>query len=587
MERSLIRPSPSDDDENQQALEVRAELKRTLALRGERRLQAILDSPAPATLVRALAPVELFYTYSEVEEEGKRSLVRLLAGEQVDYLLDLDLWHKDRIDPGKALSWLERLFLAGTEQAVKWVLRADTELLVTVLRHLIAVSEGPTGSEAVLVEAQDSLPPFTAEGIFYVHFKFPETAKLLKELFILVAGEDMESYMALLQDLNNLTQTQSEEAAYEQRWRRLKDEGFLPPDEAYEVYASMTDVQVEAPLERAEREGFELDAPVAPDEPAPTALALAGPTGLIAAAVEKLSDGERAELSWSLVTTGAQILSADHLHLGDLAAHRAALRKSLGYVTIGLESRAEGNVTRAKDLLVEMGARNLFRAGYSLVAALGFRATDLKRQSWLSSQTGLGLEILDEPLEEVIRVLARPRPLYPARALSNEGENREFQTHEEVLLCAEVLDRAEALRRLFIDGLGLDLAPAEVFDLTGCEPAEHNALSLGLILRTAVANLIVEGQLRYSPIAADKLPSLVGRLSRELDVAIEDSELHRQVFEALGDRIESPSEKDLRHVDELVSHNLAELFSVFGGLEHEASIDTRFVGAIVVKNVRS
>ncbi len=583
MERSLAGTSSTRDEEKKLSVGMRGELARALGSRGQERLQAILESSAPEALTRALAPVEVFYTYSELDDEGQRSLVRLLSGVQVDYLLDLDLWQKDRLDPVKALLWLERLFLSDPEQAVGWMLRADTELVVLVLQHLVVVTEGPTGSDVALVEAQDSLPPFSAEGIYYIHFKFPPAAKLLKELFIRVAGEDMENYLALLQDMNNLTSSQAEEAAHEQRWRRLKDEGFLPPEDAYEVY-SWPGCDEGEPL--AEIEDAEVTSPAVGEEPAPTALALAGPTGLLAAAVDGLSDDEKAEVSWSLVVTGAHILSADHLPFGDLEAHRAALRKSLGYVNVGLEDGAGSDTSRARELLVQKGTRHLFRSGFSVVAALGRRATELKRQSWLESQIGLGLELLDEPMEEVIRGLASPRPLFPARALSAEGSDRDFRSLDEVHQCAELLGRAEALRRLFIDGLGLDLAPTEVFDLTDCEPPEHNAMSLGLILRTAMANLVVGDQLRYAPVLSSQLPALVSGLGRATDGALEESGLRQRVFDALIERLESPTEGELGHINEFLVNNLGELYSALGGLRADEAIDPRFVGAIVVKHVR-
>lgn len=581
MTRTLSPLDTGDDDGARLPARLHGELTRALARRGGARLEALLGSSDPEALVQALSRPEVFYTYSDLDDDGRRGLIALLSGEQVDYLLDLDLWDRDHVHAGRSLEWIERLLQSDPEQAVRWVLRTDSHLVVTVLQKLIVVTEGPIGSQAVLGEAQDHLPPFTTEGIFYIHFKAPEAERLLKELLIRVAGEDLEYYLSLLQDVIVLTESQAEEEAHSQRWSRLRDQGFVPPEEAYEVYAWR------------DQEGAGESSPGDPEEhpnvlhePAPTALALSGPTGLLATVVDGLTDQERIEVSRSLVVAGALVLSADHLPLGELEAHRQALHKALGYVNIGLERQSGGDPTRARDALIRQGCGRLFQAGYASVADLGRRAMVLRRQGWLKSQVGLGVELLDEPMDDVVAALARPRPLFPARALNHEGGDREFLSIEEVERCAEVLDRAEALRRLFIDGLGLDLAPALVFDLSGCTPADASELSLGLILRTAIAHLMVEGQLRFAPVPTDRLAEVVHRLRLEAGDDLHASALREQVFARLIERIESPTDRELRLLGEYVDTSLTEIHAAVGSLEVDQDIDPRFIGAFVVRHAQ-
>jgi hypothetical protein len=575
MTRALGRLHDGDNGGERLSVRLRGELAGVLSRRGQDRLKAILGASDPSIVAQALSLPEVFYTYGDLDDDGRRSLVALLSDDQIDYLLDLDLWDRDEVDADRALAWIERLLHADPDLAVRWVLRADSNLVVAVLQKLVIVTEGPFGSQAVLSEAQDQLPPFTAEGNYYVHFKARGAERLLKELLIRIAGEDLEYYLSLLQDVIVMTDSQCGEDAYSRRWNRLRDQGFVPPEEAYDIY-SWTGSAGSPDTEDAVE--LELDAP------APTALTLSGPSGLLASVVDALTDDERFDVSRSLVVAGARILSADHLPLGDLDAHRRSLHKALGYVNIGLEQCSGGDPARAHDTLLRTGCGRLFRQGYQSVADLGRRALALRRQGWISNQIGLGVELLDEPMGEVIAALARPRPLFPARALNAEGADREFVCFEEVARCSDELDRAEALRRLFIDGLGLDLAPAQVFDLSGCTPSEARELSLGLILRTAIAHLVLEGQLRFVPVDAGRLSELVRRFLAETSGDLLGSPLRDLVFSTLIGRIDSPTQNELRHLGEYLDSSLAELSSAVAGLDLDRAIDPRFVGAFVIRH---
>jgi hypothetical protein len=360
--------------------------------------------------------------------------------------------------------------------------------------------------------------------------------------------------------------------------------GFVPADEAYEIYRwpmtwelgsedGPTSTEAEQPADGGTSE----QAGTGVGLGAPTALALAPPPGLLAAAISTLDEPSTRELSRAIAMTSTRVLAADHLPFSDLSAHRRALEKTLGYVSIGLHAAARGQADAAMDALRRQGAMTLFRAGYARVAALSRRAVALGRQGWLS-QLGLGLDVLDEPLGDVVAALASPRPLYPAVALDGEKADREFRDPAEVERCARALGTVEALRRLFIDGLGLDLAPSQTFDLEGCIPSEPSELTLGMILRTAIAQMLIEDRLHFAPIPASRLETLARTLGELQGKGVEG-----HVVQALSARLESPSDDELRHVSEFVETNFGALATAFAGLDLHQGVDPRFVGAVVVR----
>jgi hypothetical protein len=133
---------------------------------------------------------------------------------------------------------------------------------------------------------------------------------------------------------------------------------------------------------------------------------------------------------------------------------------------------------------------------------------------------------------------------------------------------------------LFIDGLGLDLAPAQTFDMSGCLPSDPAELTLGLILRTAIAQMFLEDRLQYAPVPSTMLKKLLVALN-----GVEIASVEGHVIQALSSRIESPTEEELGHITAFVERHFSNLVSSFVGLDAAAPIDPRFVGAVVIRDV--
>jgi hypothetical protein len=571
----------ADGSEDLARLELQEAVERVLAVTGEARLDAILDAPDPGLVVRSLAPVETFYTYATLDEEGRRALVRLVDDDQLDYLVDLDLWDGDRIDPEVALDWIERIWGADQDRAATWLHRAETSLVLALLGPLCTATMGPSAGEGeVLTEKSDDLPPFTAEGVYYLSFASERAAELLRGPLLLLASLDVEHYLALMTGLTTALDATVSEEAYEARWRRLRDEGWVPPEEAYEIYRWPTAAELAA-LEQTVLVGEPaLLVDGAPRGAATAGLALVDPAGAMGEAFARLEPEARRRLAADVAALSGRVLSADHRHFAELDEHRRALAKTLGLVALGLHRVGRDTPAQAAETLGRGGAAALFRLGAAAVASLGRRALALRRRAWLG-QVGLGLEVLGEPLASVVRALSRPRPVYPATALDGAAEDRDFRSAEDLDRCAELLGLAETLGRLFLDGLGLDLASAAGFDLAGCHPPTAAELTLDAIARTAVANALLGHGLRFRPVETGELADLVRR-ARDAD----EASLAADLTGLLADRLGAPRPDERRHLAEFVEQNVATLRSAVAGIDLSRPVDPRFVGAVVIRDGR-
>jgi hypothetical protein len=85
------------------SLPVKNQLELVLHTRGKERLKTIFLSEHPEQIVQQLPELEVFLTVKEVGEKDSLDLISMTTPDQFQYLLDLDLWKKDRLDPEKIL----------------------------------------------------------------------------------------------------------------------------------------------------------------------------------------------------------------------------------------------------------------------------------------------------------------------------------------------------------------------------------------------------------------------------------------------------------------------------------------------------
>ncbi|MCJ7784363.1 MAG: DUF6178 family protein, partial [Desulfobacterales bacterium] len=103
---------PEDQKEAQRVfntLPVKNQLDIILQARGKERLHYLFLSEHPGQLVQELPELEVFLTVKETGERDCLDLISLTTPEQFQYLLDLDFWKRDQLDPEKVLHWMEIL----------------------------------------------------------------------------------------------------------------------------------------------------------------------------------------------------------------------------------------------------------------------------------------------------------------------------------------------------------------------------------------------------------------------------------------------------------------------------------------------
>ena len=118
--------------------ELAAQRRACLQLPPEKALARILEHPQPAALVHSLPEEDFYFLIQDIGPDDARSLIALGSQRQLEYLLDQNVWSRDRIDIHTLFFWLERLVASDPARMVRWLAAEKSNLVEYYLFNSIA-----------------------------------------------------------------------------------------------------------------------------------------------------------------------------------------------------------------------------------------------------------------------------------------------------------------------------------------------------------------------------------------------------------------------------------------------------------------
>jgi len=208
--------------------------KEILSLSGSVVLNRILTLDKPEEFVRSMAHVDLYWVVKKIGEEDALPILQMASSEQWGFLLDLDLWKKDRLDLRQASEWMGRLLQADPDRLVRWLLSDGEYFTYFYLSTMLQV-------EFKSKDEMDDLEEgfITLDGIHYLRILDPEQEEVLRNLLQHLASKDYHRYQAILMGLSGVAPDEVEEEMYRRRNVRIAEDGFLPYEEAVTVYTAL------------------------------------------------------------------------------------------------------------------------------------------------------------------------------------------------------------------------------------------------------------------------------------------------------------------------------------------------------------
>lgn len=410
----------------QRVTKLLKERKKILSLSPEKALNAILDSPQPAALVHSFPEEDFYFLIHDIGLEDSHLLLSLASDKQWEYIVDLEVWEKDKIEMESTTRWLDLLFKVDPNRFVKWFLRQKTDFMEFYLFKNIEVKVRETDQDPS--EFGDEF--FTHDDTYYIRFLDDpvglepgdlESSKIIKKqrdaflskFFETLTAFDHVTYQNVLMESTQVIPAESEEEAYRLRNVRLAEKGFLPYEEAIGIYQPLKaqDFEKQSPkftTTDLERKLF-----------LPVPLYSAGmleKESIFTDALKRIEiDDVLDQVQTEFAGLCNQIISADQKNIRERDELKIIVQKACGYLNIGLEQLTEDDgeldVNRSTVLIQKYPLSSIFKVGYGLALELKWRAEKWRKKSWFE-QEGLLLSFWGEDWLGVLGGLLIKKPLF-------------------------------------------------------------------------------------------------------------------------------------------------------------------------------
>ena len=375
----------------------------------------------------------------EIGPEDALPLLAHASGRQAEFILDQEVWQKDRIDLDITARWLQLMVAADADRFRKWLMREKTDLLEYFLHAAVVV----------VIREHDQDPSDFGEGftsfdnVFYFKIIPPPTDEdtsgnaeteskrktLVHRLLSEMADEDHVLYQKILLEAVHLLPAEAEEDAY--RWRnvRLSEKGFLPFEEAVGIYQPPTAAQIQtqrraAPY-AAKGEERVMAVPASPID-------LLKKERLYSEALAVLDrEAEQRQFSEEFAVLCNRIIVADQALVKNRKDLSTVVKKACGYINIGLEKLSrEKEKTAISALIRQYPVAALFSYGFGCALSLKWKAEKWLDKSWFK-ENGMGLGFWGETWLGIIGGVLIKKPLFHDTRLS-DSLYREFETLAEI-----------------------------------------------------------------------------------------------------------------------------------------------------------
>jgi hypothetical protein len=492
-------------------------------------LDALLSRPDSARAVRAMPAQEVYLAIRGLGLSDSLELLRLCSPEQLQACLDIDCWQRDQLVPERMLSWIAALTELGSARLARVVSSLDHELLVCFLRSYVQVYEH---NEEEVPDEPEGHFYRTPDTFYTLDVKEPGGAidRMLDALYAADLDLGRRVVMGARWDIG----AETEEMAYRFRAGRMADLGYVDYYEALPIYAFLDPHTVH--LNERSAPPF----PEAGPEAEPTAPRALIPTEIsdtlydegtaFGKALAQLHPAQHDALYEHLLLLVNQVLSADRVDPGDVAAARQVMERIAGALSLGVEylgrQRAQAGAAEEEGLSEEArGVLALHRVSLPRLFRLGHSLTvQLQRLAHVLAERGLvtlapkqdPASLMEPPYDDVIRKLRETRPLYcklldgdrdrAEGAKDAAGTGRPFRSLADIARTATALQAIGAQVRLLTEGLGVRIDNlAQVLASTSPDATEAR---LSDLLGTMAANLLLARPPSFVPLSRQDLPAL-------------------------------------------------------------------------------
>jgi hypothetical protein len=475
----------------------------------------LIERPDTEAAVQALEPDVLFRLIKTAGWDQGSDLVALASPSQFQSFCDLDVWRRDRFIGPRLDPWLGEIVDSATDERFKRVCRElDAEVLALYVQEGLEVYDVEEGM--IPDEAPDRAEK-SPDGMYaLVYPEDEDRAALMRRMIARLYELDRVLAWTLIEAVRYELRSEMEEYAYRWRTSRLEEFGFVARDEALAIYRPIDAERLRGALEEGsaleprQEEGLtRFPSPPTLDLPRVLRSSL-DEDFLVLSLIAQIQDDALLQARlYELSSLTNKAMIADGIEPGEIESGRQVLRRTLGYLSLGLDYLSGEDEERAAELLAQRSLRELFRAGYSLVAGLGRQARRLLKRPTLTLVDGLRFSLLREEDAALLDALLRTRPTYAADSAHHAEFSRQRQVDDAALRLGVI-----GFKQLWVFGVarvGLDELAREIYsERTLNTPLDA---TFDAIFATAVARELIGQDPHPLPLGRAELGALLGALA--------------------------------------------------------------------------
>jgi hypothetical protein len=552
------------------SLSVKNQLDIVLQARGKERLQYLFLSDHPEQIVQQLPELEVFLTVKEAGEKDCLDLISMTTPEQFQYMLDLDFWKKDQLDPEKVLQWMEILLEAGEKKVSQFIQSTDIEFIALLLKKFLEV----TAMDGERLEGMDRIPLFTLDQYYFIHFRGKRTREVFEPFLQMLYRVDKKIYQRLMDSLIAEFESELEETGYRLRNSRLADYGFPDFEEALEIYRFVN------PDSFTGGEGFSqvLNRDDAGKEESLFYLTFQDEGPFFSSILSKINDAyEQDRFKQEIAALCNKAIVAEAIDLSNIAAMERVVKKVYHYLNLGLQYLSKGDERKAFEILRSLPIQKLFQYGVSTTLLLRRKAESILQGPWFSNDQE-NLVFLDPPHFEKFEGILRRRP-----ALYRDWIYQDFGNLQDLKEADEFLEFIKTIVNFLGKELNLSGRHLKEMDLSACYPDDWREMTLSTIFLTAMANQILKGTFQFEAISQAQVKDFLDRVFERN--ARGKGVMKMEVKNGLKNWLDSFEGEEMRRQHLLAFRDFClDLFEVqYGKIPQGEEVDPRFVKGLLIR----
>jgi hypothetical protein len=564
---------PEDQNEAQRvfnSLSVRNQLDIVLQARGKDRLHYLFLSEHPEQLVQELPELEVFLTVKEAGEKDCLDLISLTTPEQFQFLLDIDFWKRDQLDPEKILHWMEILLESGEKKVIQFIQSMDIEFIALLLKKFIHA----TTIDGEHLEGMDRIPLFTLDQYYFVHFKGKRTREIFEPFLQILYRVDRKSYQRLMDSLVVELESELEETGYRLRNSRLSDYGFPDFEESLEIYHFLNPDSpisegrpVKPPVEEEIAKGSSIFYLTHQNE---------GP--FFSSILSNIDDPhEQNKLKQEIAALCNKAIVAEAIDLSNIAAMERVVKKVYHTLNLGLRYLSKDDEVKAFEILQSLPVQRLFQYGVSTTLLLRRKAESILKGPWFSNKQE-NLVLLDPPHFEKFEGILRRRP-----TLYRDWVYEDFKNPQDLKEADDFLEWIKTMIHFLGNELKVSPLYLKQMDLSGCYPDDWREITFSTVFLTSMANQILKGTFQFEAIGQAQVKDLLSRIFERDDQG--KGVIKVEVKNGLRDWLRSIEGEELKQQHLLAFQDFClDLFEVnYGKIPPGEEVDPRFVKGLLVR----